>query len=189
MANSATMPGNQQLPRPLTDVDDALCEMACECNKISPKKGQTCSELGTEKHDCCEQKIQAHSSKKASPKLGGERGYDASGKPINAPRVPPNTTPGSCWPDACAVNASGEPTQFFDFKFGCPPGQPVRQHTFKKLAAAGFPGPHVTLLKRPPLVHPDWSRGQKKKVMDLGDQLTPKVIKEPKIISPASCNC
>jgi uncharacterized Zn-binding protein involved in type VI secretion len=185
-ANALCAPGNQQLPRPLTPVEDALCEMACECNKIPPKPGQTCTRLGEEKHKCCDDKIK---SSTPPPALGGEQGYHPDGKPISGPRVPPNIPEGSVWPDACSLDAAGKPDQFFDFKFGCPPGQPVRQHTFARLEAAGIPGPHVTLLKQPPQVHPDWSRGQKKKVMDLGENLDPEVNKEPEIISPATCNC
>lgn len=166
------MPGNQQLPLPLTPAADALCAMACECNKIVPKPEQRCTELGTEKHDCCEQKIQEHNATNKQPRLGGERGYKQDGTEIHEPRFPP-PKPGSVWPDACSVDAAGNPTQFFDFKFGCPPGQPVRQK----------------LIKKPPLVHPGWSRGQKTKVMKVGRKLEPPVVKEPKIISPASCNC
>jgi hypothetical protein len=186
-ANSGTMPGNQQLPRPLTAVEDVLCSFACECNKTTvAKKGQSCTQLGTEKHDCCEAKIKSHTP---PPKLGGEKGYHPNGKPISGPRVPPNIPGGSIWPDACSLDASDKPDQFFDFKFGCPPGQPIRQHIYKKLVAQGIPGPHSTLLKTTPPNPPGWSKGQKPKVIKLGRRLDPPVTKEPKIISTETCNC
>ncbi|NVJ26294.1 MULTISPECIES: PAAR-like domain-containing protein [Myxococcus] len=34
---------------------------------------------------------------------------------------------GTCWPDACSLDARGNPSQFFDFKFRCPEGTPIRR--------------------------------------------------------------
>ena len=186
MANSLTAPGNVQTTVP-PDVLKALCDIFCECNNKPSPMGATCTRLGTSKHDCCENAIK--NEHQPPPALGGEQGYKADGTKINAPRVPPHCEPGSVWPDACSLDSGGNPDQFFDFKFACPQGSPIRQHTYKKLEAQGIPGPHVTLIKSTPPSPPDWSRGQKPKVEKLGAKLNPPVTKEPALINAETCNC
>ena len=34
---------------------------------------------------------------------------------------------GTCWPDACSLDAQGNPSQLFDFKFQCPKGTRIRR--------------------------------------------------------------
>lgn len=178
MANSAVPTGNQQPPVP-PDVLKALCDIFCECNSKPSPTGVPCTKLGESKHDCCENKIK--NEHQPPPALGGEQGYRRDGSKISGPRVPP-IEPKSIWPDACSLDAGGQPNQFFDFKFACPQGAPIREHEYKS-------GARATLIKSSPPVPPDWSPGQKSKVQRMGRKLNPKVTKEPQIINAKVCDC
>ena len=179
LAGETQVPVSAAPPKPLQDI-------CCECDKkVKPKPGQKCMSLGEEKHKCCEEKIKKH---KGTSKLGGERGYTKNGTPISGPRGPGNIPKGSVWPDACTLDSDGNPDQFFDFKFSCPEGTPVREHTYKRpnKARGIVKGARATLLAGPPKPG-KWGRGQKKKVKNLGKKLTPKVTKKPMLVKSSDC--
>lgn len=86
--NAATMQGAIHAPAgpPLT-AEELLQNIANDCDKeVSPthekgsQKGnkKSCTKLGTDKHNCCEEKIQEHQSANppnGKPAVEGERGY------------------------------------------------------------------------------------------------------------------
>jgi hypothetical protein len=158
--NTVDLAGTIQVPIiPNATPEELLKEIACRCDKKRDnnyKNGKrlSCRQAGIEKHTCCEDAIQRHASSGRTPKVEGERGYyPRSGRRIPAPgriaRLVAGILPGgSSWPDAASVDAKGNPTQFFDFKFKC------------RHAKNSYPGP------------PDWnstkmSQNQLKRLLGL----------------------
>lgn len=134
--NTADMAGTLQ--QPLAVTESVLQKVCCECDaEIAPGPYDDCATLGTKKHACCEEKLMTKNG------VGGERGYNSDGSPFtNGPRA---QMPGeqywefrrriarTTWPDACALDTTGNPAKFYDFKFSCPEGVPV------KMTRAGTP--------------------------------------------------
>lgn len=138
----ATLPGEDQGDQsgPPT-VEELLKCIACKCDAHinSTQPNLNCRRQGTEKHDCCETEIQAHRATGQPPSVDGEHGYNP-GPPLTrivGSRVShylARTLPkGSMWPDAAALDANGNVSKFFDFKFKCstakysgPPGWSTR---------------------------------------------------------------
>ena len=128
----ATMTGasHADLSAPLTAEQLLKC-IACKCddhvNHTQPNL--SCMRAGTEKHNCCEQEIQQHRTTGQSPSLDGEHGYNAGPPPTGVvgsrtANFLAGTLPaGSMWPDAAALDSSGNVSQFFDFKFKCSTAQ------------------------------------------------------------------
>lgn len=144
--------GEQLLQKIATDCDASVSPT----NKKTGKK-KSCMALGTDKHNCCEEKIQQHNKTGKPPKIEGEKGYKRpslfdDGSPM-LPAAPPIPTGGArpslaaafaaggsavgkafsairgnCFPDAAIVNADGSKT-FADFKFPCPKGHPSGRGT------------------------------------------------------------
>jgi hypothetical protein len=119
-------------------------KIACDCDKKvkqapAGKKQKTCSQLGREKHACCEKAIQGPPKAEG---IDGEQGYGPkASKPGDPDRAPLTQTRsqiyhagggkalrGTCWPDATITGTDGE-KKFVDFKFRCPPNTPVRKKT------------------------------------------------------------
>jgi uncharacterized Zn-binding protein involved in type VI secretion len=160
-SNSATPTGNIQAPNPGMDL---LNKFANECENSVPAKDadgnkKRCTTLGTEKHACCEKKIQDH---KPPPKLEGEQGYKRPTQAERTMRNPPKPTAiegtrqglfssavqsaiaektdvgksigqalgGKCFPDAAIINPDDSKTMV-DFKFPCPKGHPSGEYTSK----------------------------------------------------------
>ncbi len=179
-ANAGTPSGEVQAPK---NVVDKLKEIACKCNKkAGNKRTDTCAKQGTKKHACCDKEIEKHMKSGEDPQLGGERGYDSTGNRMNMTRqqaYDSGQLGGTCWPDACTVDANGNPTQLFDFKFKCPPGSKTRKK--KKggrywTRATGVSG------------YPTWSNGQEKKCKKLGRQLgIDNKQNPPQIIDTSDC--
>lgn len=126
-ANSGTTNVAQQ---PKTAVQ-VLQDIACKCDKqVKANKQSTCRELGTKKHECCNKAVQQHKNQGKEPKLAPERGYDAAGNRMRMTRTEAlfsGQIRGTCWPDACTLSNTGQPTQLFDFKFKCPAGTRTRR--------------------------------------------------------------
>ena len=130
-ANSATLEGETQTPKPTIDWDEVLKEIACKCDKqVQPNKQSTCRQLGQEKHDCCDKEIQKQKNKTGpgrQEQLAPERGYTNPDNPpvsrIKMTRLQSwisGKNRRSCWPDAMLLDEKGNPKQLFDFKFKCP---------------------------------------------------------------------
>lgn len=129
--NTADLFGVIQVPvMPLAKPEDFLKAIACACNKKRANnyengKRMSCWRQGVVKHECCEDAMQKHNASGNAPKMVGEQGYyPRSGRRIPAPgrlaRFAAGKLPGgSSWPDAATIDAKGNPTQFFDFKFKC----------------------------------------------------------------------
>lgn len=128
MANSAAPTGNQQppAPPPLTPEELLKC-IACKCDQHinSTQPNLSCMRSGTVKHECCENAIQQHRATGQPPSVDGEHGYNP-GSPLTGvvgsrmANFFAGTLPsGSLWPDAAALDTSGNVEKFFDFKFKC----------------------------------------------------------------------
>ena len=132
-ANPAS--GTLQAPEVPKSTEDVLQEVCCECDaEVEPDTGpdncDSCATLGEKKHQCCEEKI---ASKEG---IGGEKGYNRKdGSPFTGgPRARKpgehywghkRRISGTAWPDASALNSSGKPEKFYDFKFGCEKDVPI----------------------------------------------------------------
>jgi hypothetical protein len=177
--------------RPLSPktIEAKLKAIVCECNRKvqqapKGKKKKTCAELGTEKHDCCEEAIK----KEGHDQIKGEKGYDSKGNPMPAGMTRTQAHAaglgrGTCWPDAMACDAQGKPDRLYDFKFKCPAGTPIRK------AKKGGQRWIYSTGKGP---WPTWTKykngyTQKKKYEDLGAKMNPKVSKKPKVITNKGC--
>ena len=110
-----------------------LQEFVCECDKEIKSKNEngtpnkrTCQFLGVLKHKCCESKIRDKTRQGERSGVQGETGYstDNPAKLIGTNRGS-NPPAGSCWPDACITDGSGNPFKLIDFKFKCPEGSPT----------------------------------------------------------------
>ncbi len=141
--------------------EQLLQEIMCECDRNPPpaEPPGRCKEIGTAKHQCCEDAINSQQP----PGIGGERGYLKNGKPAN-PRGSYSPAPpkGSGFPDACTVDGNGNPTQFFDFKFPCG-GEADSNFYF------------------PP------GKSQYDKYLKIGKKLEPPVTKPPRGITSRNC--
>lgn len=167
--NAATV-GLMQGPVPpaLSAGLSKLQEIADECDKpkvTSPTKSdgskKSCTTLGTEKHACCEGKVQDHrdaNPKNGSPPIEGETGYKRPelGPGNTVLMNQPPAVPTGPKPDLKAAFAQGKPAiskafgsmkgncypdaavlggdgskTFVDFKFPCPAGHPAGGGTSK----------------------------------------------------------
>jgi uncharacterized Zn-binding protein involved in type VI secretion len=179
----ATMMGLHQYSQNASPEEKLLQDIMCECHKNppTPKPPGECKDIGEAKHECCEKAIQNHTP---PPNVGGERGYLADGSPA-APRTSYSPAPprGSSFPDACSLDASGNPTQFFDFKFICPDGANyydrksgmVKRSFGKGTADAAFYSRRGR------------GKSQFQKYKELGDNLDPPTQKDPKVITSRAC--
>jgi uncharacterized Zn-binding protein involved in type VI secretion len=176
----ATMLGLKQYDKDASAEEKVLQDIMCEChrNPPPPHPPGECKDIGEAKHQCCEDAIK--SQKPAG--IGGEKSYLKNGKPAN-PRSSyvPAPPKGSCFPDACTVDAGGNPTQFFDFKFICPAGTEyydkqagrVRRASGKGGAGAAFYSPKY--------------KCQHDKYAKVGSKLKPPVQKKPRCITSENC--
>jgi hypothetical protein len=184
--NTADLAGTIQVPiMPNATPLQFLQEIACRCDKkkdnnyvkdSKPRQPLACSKAGIEKHSCCDDAISKHQKSERPPKVGGEKGYDASCKelppPGRAERFLQGSIPkGSMWPDAAALGADEKPTRLFDFKFKCKhPKHPEKQY-------AGVPKwGHKNLQKQ----YLDYKRLSRKLGIDPNKN-------PPKIIHNANC--
>ncbi|MEM6296737.1 MAG: hypothetical protein AAGA54_36055 [Myxococcota bacterium] len=163
-ANAANPAGGiAQAPgAPALTGEEMLQKIATECDaSVSPtnskNKKKSCMALGTDKHNCCEEKIRDHQKTGKPPELEGEKGYKRpalhdDGSPVLPAQVPTpvggprpslsaafaaggsavgqafNAIRGNCYPDAAIINSDGSKT-FADFKFPCPKGHPSGKGT------------------------------------------------------------
>jgi hypothetical protein len=177
----ATVKGLHQYSKDASPEEKALQDIMCECNRNYPPPAPPgeCKEIGDAKHECCEEAIKNH---KPPPEIGGERGYLKDGSPA-APRASyiPAPPKGSSFPDACAVDGNGNPTQFFDFKFICPNGTEYYDRKSGKIRRASGQGTADADFYFPK------GRSQFDKYKKLGEKLKPPVEKPPKVISSKAC--
>ena len=116
-----------------TDAQKVLQRMVCECNEEIPQKsGQSCKSLGTEKHDCVDEKIKEHNSENNEPTIGNEAGWTEHEDHITGEIFVEmigisrgsmrrrRQLSGTRWPDSVSFDSNGNPEQIFDFKFKCP---------------------------------------------------------------------
>jgi hypothetical protein len=182
---------------------DKLQEIACKCDKkAGDKKKDTCAEQGKKKHDCCAEEIEKHKASGEDPQIDGERGYnkdgsradvDSNGNQLTRDPMPGESWPdwkarikGTCWPDACAVDAQGNPSQLFDFKFKCPAGSKTRKK--KK-------GGRYWYRAKDTDTYPTWTRykggrTQEEKYIELGNNLDPSIDNAknpPTVINTENC--
>lgn len=177
----ATMTGLDQYSKDATPEEKCLQDIMCDCHRNPPPAEPPggCKEIGNAKHQCCEDAI----NKNKPAGVGGERGYLEDGSPANPrssylyPKKPPK---GSGFPDACSVDAAGNPTQFFDFKFVCPKGTPYHDKKGKLHFASGE-GDSPQKFYFPP------GKCQHDKYKKIGDGLTPPTTKDPKVITSDYC--
>jgi uncharacterized Zn-binding protein involved in type VI secretion len=132
MLNNCSNPPNalsneMQSPEPpaIPPADEVLQKMVCDCDKNTPrKKGQSCMQLGDEKHNCMERAIRDHNGANGKPRLGGEAGFTGETPPVMLPfdrkKTFASVRRGTDWPDAVSFDSKGDPEQIFDFKFKCP---------------------------------------------------------------------
>jgi uncharacterized Zn-binding protein involved in type VI secretion len=179
----ATMMGLHQYSLDASPEEKALQDIMCECHKNPPppKPPGHCKEIGEAKHECCEKAIK---NNKPPPNIGGERGYLADGSPA-APRASyiPEPPIDSSFPDACAMDAAGNPTQFFDFKFICPNGAyyyDKKTYKVKRCFGEGTADSNFYLKKKR-------GKTQFQKYKELGEILDPPVEKDPKVITSRAC--
>jgi uncharacterized Zn-binding protein involved in type VI secretion len=143
--NAATLNGTVHAPALVAKIlQDACC--ACDA-EVQPGPYDSCATLGERKHACCEEKLMM---KKGA---GGERGYKSDGSDFtngSRARMAGESYPsfkgrirGSAWPDACALDSKGNPSKFYDFKFGCPKDVP------RWVGKDGTKGPLAGGLSRP----------------------------------------
>ena len=127
--NSGTPSGNIQPPEPPAPLtaEQLLKCVACKCDAHvnGTQPNLSCMQSGTAKHACCEDEIQQHRASGQPPSVDGEHGYNP-GPPLTGvvgSRISnflAGTLPGgSLWPDAAALDANGNVSKFFDFKFKC----------------------------------------------------------------------
>lgn len=182
--NTVDLAGTAQLAVAISTLE----KMVCDChNNTKPKRDSTCTSLGTEKHNCVNEAIKNH---KPPPKLGPERGYKKNGKPF-----PKGTTreslkaqgkgkqlKGSWWPDACMCDNDGNPTQFFEFKFKCPPKTKIKKNKKKtRWIRSGSSKQHPTWTQ----YNKDYS--QEDKYKNFQNKIDPKVKSDPVLINTAKC--
>jgi len=172
-------------------------KIACDCDKKvkqapAGKKQKTCSQLGREKHACCEKAIQGPPKAEG---IDGEQGYGPkASKPGDPDRAPLTQTRsqiyhagggkalrGTCWPDATITGTDGE-KKFVDFKFRCPPNTPVRKKTkggvrYFKTGPTPGPFPSWTVYKN--------GTTQKEKYEEVGKKNG--VNGEPEVITTENC--
>lgn len=176
----ATMQGLDQYDKDASPEEKVLQDIMCEChrNPPPPKPPGECKEIGEAKHECCEDAINS----KKPPGIGGERGYLKNGKPA-APRSSyiPAPPKGSCFPDACTVDGSGNPTRFFDFKFICPGGTEYYDKTSGTIKRASGKGDADARFYWPK------HKCQHDKYMKLGKKLKPPVTEKPRCITSRNC--
>jgi len=166
--NTVCMAGTLPTPVPAVPPSETLEKIACECDKMTPKDGESCRALGTRKHACCDKAL------KEKKGFQGEQGYDKTGAKSAVSRIKQVTESfgqffarikGISFPDAASLDGDGNVTQFFDFKFQCP--KPPRK--------SDTPRPQV------------WGKGQFEKYSALGKKLKPKAKKDPAIVSNEKC--
>ncbi|SAK74043.1 hypothetical protein AWB79_04310 [Caballeronia hypogeia] len=185
----ATMAGFDTFDSPQ---GDALKKIVCDCDKKvkqapagQPQK--TCSQLGTEKHKCCDDAIKAPPKKEG---IEGEQGFGTKKDghpPLTKTRSQMfhegggKALRGTCWPDA-TITGSDNKKRFVDFKFRCPPNTPVRKK--KKGGVSYFmTGPT-------PGLFPTWTiykggGSQLQKYKDVGAMNG--VTKEPECMTTENC--
>ena len=169
----------------VSDEEKALHDIMCECHRNPPpaKPPGECKEIGEAKHECCEKAIKSHTP---PPNIGGEKGYLKNGSPA-APRSSYKPAPpkGSGFPDACATDAAGNPTQFFDFKFICPDGT----RYWDKNANKGMGGYRTATGKGTADANFYFPKGRSQydKYKKIGKKLKPPVTKNPKPLTSRSC--
>ncbi|MDM0112270.1 DUF4150 domain-containing protein [Variovorax sp. J22R133] len=176
----ATMTGVNQYSKDASPEEKILQDIMCDChrNPPPPKPPGECKEVGDAKHKCCEDAIKA----KKPTGVDGERGYLKSGKRAK-PRSSYSPAPpkGSGFPDACSVDAAGNVTQFFDFKFICPNGTEYfdrKSGTLKRASGRGEADAGFYLPAR---------GSQHDKYLKIGEKLNPKPTKKPKCITSRGC--
>ena len=176
----ATLAGVDQYDKDASPEEKALQDIMCECHRNPPpaKPPRGCKEIGDAKHACCESAIQ----KQKPAGVGGERGYLKNGTPA-MPRSSyvPAPPKGSSFPDACAVDASGNPTRFFDFKFICPNGTEYydrQSGTIKRASGHGTADANFYFPR---------GKSQFDKYNKLGGKLKPKVTDPPRVITSRNC--
>lgn len=185
----ATMNGTKHGSANVKTLQKKLKEIVCKCNretKQAPKgkKEKTCAQLGTEKHQCCEDAIQ----KLNHPQIEGEQGYrptkpsgyaSVSGTRVNA--VKSGTIKGTIWPD-CTIELPDGKKQIIDFKFKCPEGTPVRKNDKGRWIRA----------KKNPGKWPTWTKykngyNQKRKYTKLSKGLYGKKAGKPAVMTNKGC--
>lgn len=130
--NAADLAGNIDPGAPAQSAEEVLQELMCKCDsEVEQKPGQSCRDLGDEKHDCTDQKVREHNQAGKKPKLGSEMGWSEqedifTGEtivemiPFARKRMRRSQRSGTRWPDAVSFDADDDPQQCFDFKFKCP---------------------------------------------------------------------
>jgi hypothetical protein len=132
--NSATLAGVLQSPNmTLGDILADLNKIAAKCNKDENKKagyspgskpsGRECTTLGTKKHTCCENAINAGKN----PNVKAEQSFTRSGKP--APHGAPVR------PDVVVMQGA-KIVKVVDFKFNCSSKPSMSNRQFKKYRRA-----------------------------------------------------
>ncbi len=176
----ATMLGLDQYDKDASPEEKILQDIMCDCHRnpgpiAAPGE---CQDVGNAKHACCEAAIQ----KQKPPGVGGERGYLKNGKPAAArSSYRPAPPKGSGFPDACAVDANGNATRFFDFKFICPEGTPYfdkKSGRVKRASGLGEADASFYLPK---------GRCQHDKYAKIGSKVKPPVTEKPRCISSRAC--
>jgi hypothetical protein len=173
-----------QPSQPPSPEEKALGDIMCNCHATTPRSDDDdCKRLGDRKHDCCAAAIQ---NAKKPPNIGGEQGYDKAGNKLTQTRAQAEASGSlkdTAWPDACAQDAAGNPTQFFDFKFVCPRGVPnVNQKTGKIIWSSGSGSPGGDFYMRK-----GGKPSQFEKYRDLGKKLNPPTTKDPKPLESSAC--
>lgn len=176
----ATLAGLNQYDSAASTEEKVLQDIMCECHRNPPPPAPPgeCKEIGDAKHQCCEDAI----NNQKPPGIGGERGYLKNGKSA-APRASyiPAPPKGSSFPDACAVDGSGNPTRFFDFKFICPGGTEYFDRKSGRLRRASGKGTADADFYFPS------GRSQFDKYKKLGKKLKPPVTNDPRVITSRNC--
>lgn len=190
--NTVDLQGNVDPAVALAAARETLVEIMCKCHKNNPPEHpqEPCTDIGNRVDKCCKDEI---SNLPQPSGIDGERGYDANYKPISDVNGEPMgfetaaavgvDLRGASFPDACAVDSNGNPTQFFDFKTVCPKGHPYKDQKGRIKRASGDPASAVFSFH----ASKNGKKSQFQRYKEIGDSLNPPTQKDPEIISSAEC--
>jgi hypothetical protein len=174
---------------------ELLIDILCDCHRKNPPKHpqEPCTEIGRRVDECCKDAI---ANLPQPSGVSGERGYDRDYKPLvdqqgqpmnfaTAAAVRPRIDlRDSSFPDACAVDGSGNPTKFFDFKTVCPKGHPYLDERGRIKNASGDPASAVFSFHAPKRN----KKSQFQRYKEIGQGLDPPTQADPEILSTAECS-
>ncbi|MCG8597922.1 MAG: DUF4150 domain-containing protein [Kiloniellales bacterium] len=190
--NTVDLQGNVDPALARSTAKERLIDILCECHASNPPQhpSEPCTDIGNRVDKCCKDAI---ANLPQPSGVSGERSYDRNYNPIADSQGQPMDfdaaaaagvdLTGASFPDACAVDGNGNPTQFFDFKTVCPKGHPYKDASGKIKRASGDPASAVFGFHAPK----KGRKSQFQRYKEIGESLNPPTEADPEILSTAEC--